>query len=280
MERVTAGGRGYTRFVVFHPCNLEPTRLTCPRPPLRTYSKRSTSNGNTEPPSKKRRIDDDNKQGVDRVGSFPKSIELLNQPPKQSQPQLPLPAATLKQPKKGSILSYFKVTSPSSGTASSCEQSSEPAIPSSTPPSSPPVHNATGQRKRRRLTTKPVHQTGSGITDTAAELGTKETGLDTPPTGSEKSNAVLRDVSTNVVNRQTVRTADKSDFGKRGTKKRQKSTQATVQTTLSLSLTEKQFVECKDCSMLYNPYHEKDVKLHARQHAALKKTTKSAIGSE
>lgn len=31
------------------------------------------------------------------------------------------------------------------------------------------------------------------------------------------------------------------------------------------------FTECKECGMLYNPYHEKDAKLHARRHAAMLK---------
>lgn len=44
-----------------------------------------------------------------------------------------------------------------------------------------------------------------------------------------------------------------------------------IQQTLSLSMSEKGFTECADCSMLYNPLHEKDRRFHARQHAAIMK---------
>ncbi|KAI0202916.1 hypothetical protein F4808DRAFT_61644 [Astrocystis sublimbata] len=58
-------------------------------------------------------------------------------------------------------------------------------------------------------------------------------------------------------------------------KKQKPAPQASVQTTLSLSMHEAHYTECRECGMLYNHLHETDVKYHARRHAAaLKKAVR------
>lgn len=53
-----------------------------------------------------------------------------------------------------------------------------------------------------------------------------------------------------------------------------------VQQTLSLSMSETGFTECRECSMLYNPLHEKDRRYHARQHAAIMKAREMKENNE
>lgn len=99
-----------------------------------------------------------------------------------------------------------------------------------------------------------------------------------PPSKAAADLGALKDTSTNALNQAAAAQSDRrSEAGKRGKKsantkpKPKPKSAATVQTTLSLSLSDAGFAECKDCNMLYNPYHEKDAKLHARRHAAVVK---------
>ncbi|KAK6076556.1 hypothetical protein SCUP515_05385 [Seiridium cupressi] len=244
------------------------------RPPLRTYGKRSISSESADPPAKKRRIgapevDIHSIAGrfTQKVGAQPADIPLP-----QSLPPLPT-----QQPNRGTILSYFKVRSPSSGTTTPCAQSSEPLAPSSTPPSSPPA-SETARKKRRRLTTKPPLRTNMAEGDEADETNVDNTqGPDeSPPKRSQQDGPVLQIASTNTLNQKHRMEIYKSDAEKQGGAKKQKpNKKATVQTTLSLSLTEKQFVECTECNMLYNPYHEKDAKMHKKRHATVLKSKKA-----
>ncbi|KAI1849606.1 hypothetical protein JX266_004555 [Neoarthrinium moseri] len=251
------------------------------RPPLRTYSKRDNMAACAEPPTKKRRTDtapvrmDASNPAAERAIETESSPQPLTRVPIQAQmpPPTALPSAPV--PKKGTILSYFKVRSPSSATSSSpCAMSSGPVIPSSTPPSSPPVVEAS-RKKPRRLTTKPLHRSES------PEQKKHEVARDkSNEPQQEELNAgsmVLQPTNSTSLNRKRGREVGKSEAEKHGGARRLKS-KHTTQTTLSLSLTEKQFEECAECNMLYNPYHEKDVKMHARRHAALKsKQTNKAV---
>ncbi|KAH8668747.1 hypothetical protein BX600DRAFT_262482 [Xylariales sp. PMI_506] len=259
MDRATSGPRPLTRA------------------PLRTYSKRSTVNNSTTLPAKKRPLEGVTSEQPEIESSRKKAKVVEPTAPAQVQSAQQLVPAQAPQPKRGSILNYFKVTSPSSGNASSasaCAQSSEPTCSQPHPePSSSPGSIIEPSRKRpRRLTTKPTRQTQGA--NTSIDLG------DTEHTYSEKINVVLQDISINIVNqdqRDREATAVKSGLapgatGREGTRKmkRPQRTKA-IQTTLSLSLSEKQFTECEECKMLFNPYHDKDVKLHARRHAAMVK---------
>lgn len=242
MERTTSGGRVSTR------------------PPLRTYSKRTNSNGSTEPPQKRIRVDNGDR-------------EIMRSAKPCSPPQLPAtaPPKAEKPLKKGSIMNYFKVTSPSSVTASLCEQSSDAAAPpSSTPPSSPPVAEI-NRKKPRRLTTRPVRPAQEDKSE--GEADTESSKSDKTAVESGSRTVALRESTISALNLQTSSQDRRSDAGKRSGSKKQKTKpkQATVQTTLSLSMADKGFTECKECNMLYNPYHEKDVKYHAKRHAALVK---------
>lgn len=162
-------------------------------------------------------------------------------------------------------MSYFKVTSPSSGSTTPCEVSSDILCPPSTPPSSPPP----ARKKRRRLTTKPSYQR---TPDTEDDSERDVSGSATENEPSERSRTVvLSEAGAPKLNQQ-----DKSKES-RANKNTRKPKPATVQTTLVLSLNETGFVECQECNMLYNSLHEKDVKLHARRHAAVLRKAKMGM---
>ncbi|ETS73505.1 hypothetical protein PFICI_14451 [Pestalotiopsis fici W106-1] len=242
------------------------------RPPLRTYSKRSAPNS-TEPPAKKRRVESSNVDIHSIAGRFAQKLEAACQSKHDPQSQVPLPTPA-QQPKKGTILSYFKVRSPSSTTSSSCAQVSEVIPLSSTPPSSiPSESNDSSCKKRRRLTTKPPLRNSDTSSPESDDDGSSDTKQQTQVTKDSKS--TVQDVNGNLIDQDPRAKAERPDARERGTKKGSKSKKATVQTTLSLSLTEKQFIECNECNMLYNPYHEKDLKMHKKRHAAVMKANKA-----
>lgn len=172
------------------------------------------------------------------------------------------------KPKKGSILNYFKVRSPTSGTGSSCEHSSDPGLPPSTPPSSPPRLQSC--RKRRRLTTKPVHASCDSLIDDSSATELQRS----PERASAQSRIASPDSRTSTPSIQKPKQETPLNPDQRAAMRKPKSKQATVQTVISLSLNEKGFTECAECNTLYNPLHEKDVKLHARQHAAFLRKAK------
>jgi len=64
----------------------------------------------------------------------------------------------------------------------------------------------------------------------------------------------------------------------RGKKERKK---GCVQTTLSLSVSDTAYTECKECGMLYNRLDKTDVKYHARHHTAkLKAKARADVRNE
>ncbi|RYP68048.1 hypothetical protein DL771_006889 [Monosporascus sp. 5C6A] len=243
--------------------------------PLKTYSKKPTSNGSMEPPLKRRRTDEVGQATRPRGGESP-SLQQEN----RSQPSLPPSHASL-HPKRGTIMSYFKVVSPSSNhVTSSCEPSSCGVEPTSSPPSSPPLKTDSRPKKRRRLTTKVVPK-GLDATGDAEEktIESPAPETDKSTTTRRENSRVLADASKDALNKTAIQLEQRLEAGKRVKGKGPSSKSVIVQTTLSLSMSDKGFAECKECNMLYNPYHEKDAKFHARRHAAMLKS-KSQRGSE
>ncbi|RYP39287.1 hypothetical protein DL767_002296 [Monosporascus sp. MG133] len=178
-------------------------------------------------------------------------------------------------------MSYFKVVSPSSNHMSS---SSEPPScgvePTSTPPSSPPSKTDSRPKKRRRLATKVVSR-DLDVTDDEEEETIESPAPDTDQSTTTRREGlgILTDKSKDALNKAATQPGQRLEAGKRGKRKGPDSKSVTVQTTLSLSMSDKGFAECKECNMLYNPYHEKDAKFHARRHAAMLKS-KAQKGSE
>ncbi|RYP78167.1 hypothetical protein DL769_003248 [Monosporascus sp. CRB-8-3] len=258
---------------------VEPSHKTPRKPdrtrPLKTYSKKATSSGSTEPPLKRRRTEEV-AQTTRPKGCESPSLQQDN----RCQPLL-LPPHASRHPKKGTIMSYFKVVSPSSNhVTSSCEPSSCGVEPTSTPPSPPPLKTDSRPKKRRRLTTKIVAK------DLDATVDAEEENIESPAPETDQStttrredSGILADKSKDALNKASSQPEQRLEAGKRGKSKGPSSKSVTVQTTLSLSMSDKGFAECKECNMLYNPYHEKDAKFHARRHAAMLKS-KSQKGSE
>lgn len=242
---------------------------------MRTYSQRDSSTISDEPTNKKRRVSANDVDIHIIAGRFVQKQE-AHDAVDQGQPQLPPPKSA--QPlKKGSILSYFKVRSPSVETKSTCIQLSEPILPSSTPPSSPPSLGPP-RKKTRRLTTKPSlehdfeesqkHETPND--EDHADDGVSEL--------SSRQSRLLKGDKPKRSNTERTRKLDNLDDEKRAGTKKAKVKPAIVQTTLSLSLTETQFTECTECNMLYNPYHANDAKMHKKRHTAILRSKKTTIG--
>ncbi|KAJ2906173.1 hypothetical protein MKZ38_002888 [Zalerion maritima] len=204
--------------------------------PLRTYGKRTASDMDSQPPTKRRRKTPEDSAAVksDRgalsearsraTTAAPTPKKEAPKPPETSKPSKPA------APSKRSILSYFKPRPPTSSSTPPSDVPSPAAEPSSTPPSSPPP--AEVRRVPRRLTTRP------------ALMGS--------PEGSTRTLSMSPALSPS-------RDTGSRKKGSGGNKK-------AVQTTLNLSL-QGDLTECRTCGMLYNSVHPKDVKLHARRHA-------------
>ncbi|KAK7754386.1 hypothetical protein SLS62_003679 [Diatrype stigma] len=243
--------------------------------------KRTTLSDSGEPPLKRRRTDEAADDARLLESSRHSFLETNG-----SQPSLP-PSHAPPNPKRGTILNYFKVVSPSSNNtkSSSTEPSSCGIEPTSTPPSSPPRRADVKPKKRRRLTTRviPKHldDSDAGGNEEDPDVATSE--ADLPPVQPQRQRkaaaGVLTGTSTDTLNRPATPSQQRSEAGKRGKSKDPNPKPATIQTTLSLSMSDQGFTECKECGMLYNPYHEKDAKFHARRHAAMLKA-KAKEGSE
>ncbi|KAK8055620.1 hypothetical protein PG993_000847 [Apiospora rasikravindrae] len=257
-----------------------PSSRAASRPQLRTYSKRTTPRDDSEPPAKKQKTTSNVAKptaAADGMPQVPASSDKPEPSPARTlkskpQPELPVAQRPREPAKKGTIMSYFKVTSPSSGSATPCEVSSEAVHPPSTPPSSPPALSHESRKRRRRLTTKPSYQTTPEL---ESERDASEPAAEAELEKSPKALA-FSEVGAQKLNQQDKSEESRSEAGKRGTTRKTAKPKktATVQTTIVLSLNETGFVECEECNMLYNSLHEKDVKLHARRHAALLRKAK------
>ncbi|KAI0891951.1 hypothetical protein F4806DRAFT_289358 [Annulohypoxylon nitens] len=235
---------------------------------LRTYSKRTAPIDAAESILKKRRT-----EGT-RESSEPK--DEVVKPLRQPNVSCPSPTLPPSQPiKKGSIMSYFKIVQPiPSSSLASLEPTSEPTELATTPPSSPPMSNR--NRKRRRLTTRIISRATSEelSPDNAVEededLGDVRDGSTAPGSSAD----ILSDASSNTISRSTAKRNKLLDVKKR--KRKHVPKPSAIQTTLSLSISEKGFTECKECNMIYNPLHKPDAQFHSRSHAAMLKA-KSTI---
>ncbi|KAI1082516.1 hypothetical protein F5B20DRAFT_505543 [Whalleya microplaca] len=238
--------------------------------PLRTYSKRHASVETGEPVAKKRRLEETAQHAVSETNATESPTHDASSPRPSSPPLPPAPAA-----RKGTLMDYFKVI-PS--TSSSTLPSSDSAGPITTPPSSPPLPEAK-RKTRRKLTTRAISlEAGTAVHEaTDEDDGEVEgtTAVKDKPEEPRGQAASVADSSQDILKRG-AKEKKRSDAGKRGRGARQAPRQTTVQTTLSLSLNEKVFEECKDCNMLYNPFHEKDAKYHAKLHAAMQKAKQNS----
>ncbi|KAI1644048.1 uncharacterized protein F4817DRAFT_229769 [Daldinia loculata] len=242
---------------------------------LRTYGKRNSTNEPLQPTSKRRCIENINTATIS-------NDEAIESPCNTSIPPSPI-LPPIQPIRKGTIMSYFKVVSSSSSSSScalnSSEPSSEPVDPINTPPSSPPM-STLPRKNRRRLTTRITSRAASEESNTeeaTKEDGEKErtNGVDTRSILSTDSPQVLSEVSSAILNLPVTEQKDQSDTKKRERSMKKVSKPATVQTTLSLSIEDKGFIECNECNMLYNPLHKQDAKCHARRHAAMLKAKSS-----
>ncbi|KAI0425466.1 hypothetical protein F5Y09DRAFT_100074 [Xylaria sp. FL1042] len=254
--------------------SLKPSPMETRRRPLRTYSKR-TSTESTEPVPKRRCL-----------ASPSTSSRSIRNKESSPVPEEPIDSATvsISEPslppiKQGTITAYFGKIGPQPSTTLSSGPSSDPLPeynePTITPPSSP-LLLITRKRKARRLKTRVVTQPrdeeeSSDETqekqDSEKEIGRTR---DTEPTTHTHSPA-LSGTTPTALDQSEIRSMTRPGAGKPREIKRQKNKVASVQTTLSLSMNEAHYTECMECGMLYNHLHETDVKYHARRHAALRR---------
>ncbi|KAI0018210.1 hypothetical protein F4780DRAFT_781643 [Xylariomycetidae sp. FL0641] len=183
-----------------------------------------------------------------------------------SSPKLPP-----QPPRKGTITAYFRPAPAASSSTPLREPSSEAHDRDITPPSSPPPLNIKKRKARRlrtRVSSKGVDNTENGV-DTEDQEGREEHGESTQKTATPSAHTdVLVEKDSDAMNQVEGTHRKRRRAGKRGGLS-EGPKPPTVQTTLSLSATDTGFTECKDCGMLYNPLHAKDVKDHARRHASL-----------
>ncbi|KAI0878228.1 hypothetical protein GGS24DRAFT_14107 [Hypoxylon argillaceum] len=250
-------------------CPMEPRRR-----PLRTYSKRTSSTESIEPTPKRRCINNlpmPSIQDEDTKPSTSDSEHGATASMAKLPPSLPLT-------KKGTITAYFgRITPQLPAIISSSDPISEPLSedgPIITPPSSPPAIPT--KRRTRRLKTRVVTQ----------HLDEKEASDEEQENQDEKERigrtrvrespalrcaSALSEITPNTLNQTENTATNRSEDGKVLGNKRQEKKTASVQTTLSLSINEAQYTECKECGMLYNHLHKMDVQYHARRHAALRR---------
>ncbi|KAI2466193.1 hypothetical protein F4781DRAFT_364709 [Annulohypoxylon bovei var. microspora] len=248
--------------------------------PLRTYSKRTSSTDVADPASKKRRVEEINTTLEPKVE--------VTESARQSSATCPSPTLPPTQfAKKGTIMSYFKIVQPApSSLFNSSGPVSGPVEPASTPPSSPPMSDF-HQKNRRRLTTRIISQATSDdpsqknvVEGEDEEKDQKSDETDEASEASVSPMDVQSDTSLNTLNRSGSTRENRLEARKRGRNKKENSKPSVVQTTLSLSISEKGFTECKECDMLYNPLHKQDAKYHAKRHAAMLKAKSTSQDNE
>ncbi|KAJ9145337.1 hypothetical protein NKR23_g5434 [Pleurostoma richardsiae] len=262
--------------------------------PLRTYSKRDQP-GKDEPATKRRR-------GEEQMSDN----QVLEQPPNQKQPtkqptsnMMPHageppkpPSQTPSKPTRTSIMHYFQpaASSSSPSTADSSHTSSEAGQNASSPPSSPPVPDRKG---RGRMTIsnpdKDIQCDEIVVADSNSDLGRtseewRKYGSDPTPRKAKGADAEAINIRLD----EGTKDGPPKQISPDGEERRLKEGQAGLlnkgvsrarkaraapkkeMTQMILDLGQKSgFVECKECCMLYNTLHDKDVKDHARQHAAI-----------
>ncbi|KAI0545947.1 hypothetical protein F4679DRAFT_443214 [Xylaria curta] len=258
--------------------SLKPCSMEARRRPLRTYSKRASTDSN-EPTSKRRCIVKSSMATIPKGGVHiaPSGSEHKATSSISESPSLP-------PMKKGTITAYFgtiipqpRAITPSSD--SSSDPSSEPNEPITTPPSSPPVIT-TRKRRARRLKTRVAKQSIDEEGDEEEHEnhdGKKRwkriRGVE-PPTHVHPP--ILSESTPDSLNQIQNTSSSRLGAGKSLENRQREKKQASVQTTLSLSMNETHYTECKECGMLYNHLHKTDIKYHARRHAALRRAKTQA----
>ncbi|KAI0475414.1 hypothetical protein GGR56DRAFT_512248 [Xylariaceae sp. FL0804] len=259
------------------------TNMNTIKRPLRTYGTRTASADSTEPRTKRRRILDASHTGATVAeDSLAPECRAVIAPGATEGPSAS-PALPPQPSQRGRITAYFKKIAPStsSSTAVPSDSPSAAGERASTPPSSPPPLS-TRRRKARRLTTRVASRDaekdadgepdeGSSKENEYPAIATKRSASrdneEDPLLSSKTRTSTSTRTRTHLVDLSQEQAETRSqDQGRQSTRR-----PATVQTTLSLSVNDSGYTECKDCGMLYNPFHSKDVKYHARRHAALRR---------
>ncbi|KAI0444676.1 hypothetical protein F4803DRAFT_238359 [Xylaria telfairii] len=250
------------------------------RRPLRTYSKRTLSTESTEPPPKRRCVVDSSLASIPREEARIAPLE-----PEHSAAVAPSKSPSLPSTKKGTITAYFgkliqqpRVVTPSSDPPS--DPLSESSGSTITPPSSPPIITK-GKRRARRLKTRVVTQRideeEANEEEQDSQDGKERIGRTRKAESPAHARPPIPSESTLESFDQTRSTSStRIAAGKPLESRRREKKQASVQTTLSLSMNEAYYTECKECGMLYNHLHGSDVKYHARRHAALRRAKAQA----
>ncbi|KAI0389932.1 hypothetical protein F5Y17DRAFT_446829 [Xylariaceae sp. FL0594] len=251
--------------------SLKSYSMEARRRPLRTYSKRTSSSEPVEPARKRRCISgsesDVSGGGRDQQPVLPMSVTTDD----TTTAVVPAPSSPTAV-KKGTITAYFQRSDPlkRSSTPAPEEPSSEITGPTVTPPSSPPILLSTTRKRVRRLKTRvTTHRISDGTEPD--EDGDAEEQRETKPIMSPP---ILSEAAASILNISTTKTSE----AKRRKCARERKKKPSVQTTLSLSMRDTAYTECKECDMLYNHLDKTDVKYHARHHAAkLKAKTNAGV---
>jgi hypothetical protein len=231
------------------------------RRPLRTYSKR-TSSESSEPAPKRRCV-----SSPDTIVSKDSGKPLVPSKPELNASHLSvaLPSST-PTVNRGTITAYFQRSAPPQRAATPpVEPSSEPTEPNTTPPSSPPI-TSTRKRVRRLKARVTTHR----IADKEPEDEDTEDTENEHRTRKLPVHQILSETKPSTLNLSAKTpegktTPERKGSTERGKKERKK---ACVQTTLSLTMSDTAYTECKECDMLYNCLDKTDVRHHARHHAA------------
>ncbi|KAI1169521.1 hypothetical protein F4777DRAFT_215524 [Nemania sp. FL0916] len=254
------------------------------RRPLRTYSTRTACTAPAEPAAKRRCSGASSPTTIQ-----PHDRSVTAQTPEQSTSNPIAQSSPLLSTKKGTITAYFgrrmpqpptlPFSDPLSDALSNCR------TPSTTPPSSPP--SSSRKRRARRLKTRVATQAREDSESSGDDQenqdakdqtkllhGVNSTERVQPATSalSRAKSSVLHqadDIST------TITAGSRSQD-----EQRREHRPASIQTTLSLSMTNTQYVECKECGMVYNQLHKTDVRYHARRHASLRRKAKTLTSEE
>ncbi|KAI1812845.1 hypothetical protein GGS20DRAFT_516547 [Poronia punctata] len=262
--------------------SFRPYPMETRKRPLRTYSKRTLSGDSSEPDPKRRCVNDSSVISYNN-----RAIPTISPTRSNASETLPGTAptsttASLPPMKKGTITAYFQKTSSRSSTATpSSDPISENTEPTTTPPSSPPSL-ITRKKRIRRLKARVA--IGRIIDQRASDEDEGDVDGNKSDTGDIQARTcapVLSETTINSLN-QAVATTEPSTRSKenRSAEKVKKETKkASVQTTLSLSMRDTAYTECKECGMLYNHLDKADTKYHARHHTAILKE-KTRAGAE
>ncbi|KAI0460591.1 hypothetical protein F5B21DRAFT_14107 [Xylaria acuta] len=256
-------------------CSMETRRR-----PLRTYGKR-TSSESTEPTPKRRCI-----AGSSMASSPEERARITSSEPEHNTASSISNSPPLPSIKKGTITAYFGRIMPQAPAVTlspylSSDLSSGSNEPTITPPSSSPVI-ATRKRRARRLKTRVVtSRTNEEANDEERENqdSKKRIGRILEAEAESPAHArppALSESTPDSLNQTRSISKTRLDDGKPWKNRRREKKHASVQTTLSLSMNEAHYTECKECGMLYNHLHETDVKYHARRHAALRRAKAQA----